>query len=261
MQEIPATTDEYLWRDAVRQCVADCVKRLVRSRKTARDKILVIYMNEEEDYACAQTVELGSHVRTYLELNMDYIFTDVTILKGRAPVKDLAIPVTRSIQIAVTPAENKSNTNATEDVTALDFCPACIRIHNGRGSIYGDKVVLQPLHDYSYNIGVGRHEEIGSQVRENHIAIIREPEDEKFEEYNRYVSRAHARIVFRKGKGWKLYAEERGLPTHRKKKTTELSRDTKVISLNDTGNGYRLRHGDHIILNKRVILKFELLRS
>lgn len=257
VEELRSPTDDYqMWRDQVRGRVARGIKRLVRNPKSARDKVLVICLGQDAVYEHARQQGLDSHLRTYIELSLGYQFSDVILQPGRAETHDVAVAVGPGVDMAVrSAAPVQTGVRAPAEPERI-YYPAVVSVYKGHGSLYQDKVHLVPKAGQRYNIGAGEYEVIeGSIVRENQIAVRTEPEDEKFEHFNKYVSRAHAHIVFKAGQGWKLYAEERGIPENGK--TTELSRDSRSHGLTHTGVGYRLRDGDKIVLNQHVILSFK----
>lgn len=257
IEELRSPTDDYqMWRDQLRGRVAGGIKRLVKNPKSVRDKVLVICLSQDAVYEQARQQGLDSYLRTYIELSLRYQFSDVILQPGRAETHDVAVAVGPEVDMAVRPAAPaRTGARAPAEPERI-YYPAVVSIHKGNGSLYQDKVRLVPKAGQRYNIGAGKDVVIdGSIVRENQIAIRIESEDEKFKDFNKYVSRAHAHIVFKAGQGWKLYAEERGIPENGK--TTELSRDSRSHGLTHTGVGYRLRDGDCIVLNQHVILSFK----
>lgn len=118
-----------------------------------------------------------------------------------------------------------------------------------------DSQEIQKIPDKRYNIGIGRFPKMpDGSFRENQIAIDDNQNLPQFEK-NKYVSRAHAHIVFSEEYGFLLYVEHGG--TRIAQKRTHVYRGDERIELNNTIIPEALRDGDCIVLSKCVRLLFK----
>ena len=255
---IDLTKDYVAGRDKIREAISRSLTKLVKSRRVAEGKALVIYIDDAYNYQMAVTGGLDEYIGTFIEANTGYEFKQYTLRLGKPEVHDVAIYVFPGISIALRMPANAPDTQNQQPVQQKVFYPAIVDVLPGRGSLKDDKPVeLLPVDGKIYNIGIGSIEVISNRnVRYNDIVVDNDVNCTMFK-YNKYVSRAHAHIVFRAGYGYYLYAEERGTPTYGKR--TEISRHhTKPIRLDSTRTGQLLQDGDSIILNGNVILTFKV---
>ena len=253
-------TDDYVaGRDKIRDAVIRNMARLVKSRRVAEGKALVIYMDDTYNYQMAVSGGLDEYIGTYIEANTDYGFRQYCIRLGKPEVHDVAVLICPGISMALRMPTASPDAQGPQPVQQQRvFSPAVVDVLEGRGSLKGGKPVeLMPEDGRIYNIGIGSVQVIKNRsVRYNDI-VIDDDESSPMFSFNKYVSRAHAHIVFRAGFGYYLYAEERGTPTYDKR--TEISRNqSKTIPLDSVRTGQLLQDGDSIILNGNVILTFKV---
>lgn len=241
-------------RDVLRDRIVSRLGKLVRRRQMAAEKALVIYIDDTYSYQQAVAYALANYMGTYIEANTDWQFKQVLVRLGKPEWNDVAVPVAAGFSMALRmPATARpDNAEVRYEAHRISY-PATVKVLDGHGSMLEDQVVLMPIDGKVYNIGIGRVMVVGSSVRNNDIPVSDDEHSPMFR-FNRYVSRQHARIVYRAGKGYYLFAEERGTPANGKR--TEISRDSGVIRLDSPRTGQLLRDGDCIVLNRNVILTF-----
>jgi hypothetical protein len=254
-QDIDLTADYVAGRDLVRDGITGSLGQLVKRRRAASGMALVIYLDDTYNYQMAVSGNLADYIGTFIEANTDYQFKQYLLRLGKPDIHDVAVKVLPGISIALRlPVEGRQE-DAVKPVERKVSYPAVIGVLDGYGSLSGGTVELLPIEGKVYNIGIGKVMVIGShKVRRNEIAVDDDAGHPMFM-HNRFVSREHARIIYRAGRGYYLYAEERGTPVYGK--YTEISRDTGVIRLDTPRTGQLLQDGDSIILNKKVILTFK----
>lgn len=255
---IDLTSDYVAGRDRIRDAVTRSLTKLVKSRRVAEGKALVIYLEDAYNYQMAISGGLDEYIGNFIEANTDYEFNQYLIRLGKPEVHDVAIHVLPGISMALRMPVSAQVNQSQQPAEHRVFYPAIIDVLKGRGSLKDNKPVeLLPENGKIYNIGIGCIEVIRNQnVRYNDIVVDNDENSPMFK-YNKYVSRAHAHIVFRTGYGYYLYAEERGTPTYGKR--TEISRHhTRPIRLDSPRTGHLLQDGDSIILNGNVILTFKV---
>ncbi len=130
----------------------------------------------------------------------------------------------------------------------------------GYGSIIGDCVNLdsQEIHRLPasrYNIGVGVQPRMSDgSHRVNQIAVNDDPASPDYEK-NKYVSRAHANIIYNDKYGFMLCVEMGGSRVAQKR--THIYRNGRQIELNNTLVPEQLYDDDYIVLSKHVHLLFK----
>ena len=134
----------------------------------------------------------------------------------------------------------------SEDIPAK----AQISIVNGSGTLLKPKYLLDAGKQQIYQIGRGKTDKTN---KENHIVISDDTADSMYDN-NKYVSRAHAQILFVSGKGFCLQSlndNNRTIVYRREKRIADL-RDVHSVSI-------PLQDGDRIELGKKVLLQFEII--
>lgn len=255
---IDLTKDYVAGRDNIRDAITRNLPKLVKSRRVAEGKALVICIDDTFNYQMAVSGGLDEYIGTYIEANTDYEFKQYAIRLGKPEVHDVALYVFPGISIALRMPVNSQDTQNQQTIQQRVFYPAVIDVLEGRGSLKDNKPVeLLPVNGKKYNIGVGSIQVIKNRnVRYNYI-VVDDNEKSPMFKFNKFVSRAHAHIVFRAGYGYYLYADERGTPTYNKR--TEISRNhIKPIRLDSPRTGQLLQDNDSIILNGNVILTFKV---
>ena len=135
---------------------------------------------------------------------------------------------------------------------------ARITIVEGKGSLLKEVYLLNSEDRKRYNIGVGTLPNIkGNGFRENHIAIDDNTTSSQYEN-NKYVSRAHAYIIFSEKDGFCLQVETGGSRVHGGR--TRIFRSEKTIEVDNVENYEPLQHNDIIELGKSVCLRFEEIK-
>lgn len=251
---IDLTADYVDGRDRLRDMIVLQLVKLAKRPRMAAGKALAVYLDDTYNYQQAVAFALGDYIGTYIEANSEWQFSQYQVRLGMPELNDVAVPVARGISIALRlPVTERDDTAGTVRMEHRVSYPAVIKVLDGHGSLLDPQVELLPIDGKVYNIGYGRVMVIGSKVRTNDIPVSDDQQSPMFR-YNRFVSREHARIVYKAGKGYYLFSHERGTPLHGKR--TEISRDSKVIRLDTPRTGQRLQDGDSIILNRNVILTF-----
>ena len=132
---------------------------------------------------------------------------------------------------------------------------AKISVIQGKGSLEQETYLLHSEERKKYNIGVGQFPTIKNNgFRENHIVIDENKTSPQYEN-NKYVSRAHAYIVFSETDGFCLQVEVGGCRTYGGR--TRIFRNEKTIEVDNLENYEPLQHDDIIELGKSVFLRFE----
>lgn len=124
---------------------------------------------------------------------------------------------------------------------------AKISIVAGSGSLVQDEYLLDAGEQHVYQIGRGKNDKTG---RINRIAI-KDNTDDPLYKNNRYVSSAHAAIVFTENEGFCLKS------LNANNRTIVYRGETKEADLKDLYSKSKpLQDGDRIELGKKVSLKF-----
>lgn len=180
-------------------------------------------------------------LRDKIMTELGVIFKDISISKEQSDDKETL----KGTGINYLFFTLREETKSCASITAL----------KGHGSLIGDVVKLYPKHNQVYLIGIGKQVETSNGVlRINNIAIDDNIKCQELEN-NKFVSRDHAHIQYKKSVGFVLYVDEGGTPL--KGKRTRVQRQGKVIDLgSDTNNGVPLMSGDIIELGKHVWLEF-----
>ena len=126
---------------------------------------------------------------------------------------------------------------------------AKISIAGGSGVLVRDEYLLDADNRQAYQIGRGEKDKAG---RKNHIALCDNAEN--LMHNNKYVSGAHARILFVANKGFCLKSLNAG------NRTIVYRDDSRAADLRDLHSVFGpLQTGDLIELGKKVLLKFEVV--
>lgn len=202
----------------------------------------------------------------------DYLFYDLLRLNGFK--EELTYRITEElgflfgyIEIS-SDSENWPNETNVMQSCYLSICPlrqdhcmlrAIISSVPGCGSIIGDSVILdsrdiKDLPQARYNIGAGVRPYMS---RQNQIAIDDNEHSPDYEK-NKYVSRAHAHILYSDTYGFMLKVEQGG--TRAAQKRTHIMRAGEKIELDNTLVSEPLKDGDNIVLSKNVYLLIKEIR-
>lgn len=246
----PATTG-YVYvelRDIIRDSVAKEFKRIVHKKKDTSDCTLVIYMPDKPMYECCQEA-LPEYIRDYLYLMTCHEVKECRIVCSEPLPTDVYTPLVHGVSMAIhMPVLRHSP--VVSNAISLE-----IRAMEGNGSLQNGPVLLPPVKDRIYNIGAGNVSCINRRlVRRNDVVIDDNP-DLPMYPLNKYVSRAHAHIVYKEGEGYYLYADQRG--TADAGKGLSLSRDNQSTEIS-LYCPQLLKDGDSIILSGKVILSVQL---
>lgn len=113
------------------------------------------------------------------------------------------------------------------------------------------------IHPGDHKIYIGREKRVRTAdgfFRENAIAFDGAASNDS----NKYVSRQHAHIEWKKDAGtFYLFADEGGIPPANKVKIRQ--QDGSVVKLQNTHIGHQLQEGDQVILGESALLKFSYL--
>lgn len=125
---------------------------------------------------------------------------------------------------------------------------ATIRIVAGSGSLEQHEYLLDANNRQTYQIGRGKSDRTG---RKNDI-VIRDNEDDLLYKNNRYVSSAHAELIFVGNRGFCLKS------LNKNNRTIVYRVGIRVADIKDLHSKYGpLQNGDRIELGKKVSLMFE----
>lgn len=137
---------------------------------------------------------------------------------------------------------------------------ANISVFGGKGSLLQKQYelsseTLEKERRKYYNIGRGEFPDVeGGSYRQNHIAI----DDKNNLEYNKFVSRAHARIGYAENVGFYLQVEMGG--SRLSGNRTRIFRGEDKIEVENIEVKEPLRDGDLIELGKAVVLKYNEIK-
>ena len=127
---------------------------------------------------------------------------------------------------------------------------AKISISHRSGSLLQNEYVLDATKQQIYQIGRGEKDKAS---RKNHIAISDNVNDVLYKN-NRFVSNAHAQIVFVENEGFCLKS------LNNKSRTIVYRRGNRIADIRDIYSTSKpLQDGDRIELEKTVLLKFEII--
>ncbi len=131
------------------------------------------------------------------------------------------------------------------------------RITAVRGELLNEPVILEPTDEEQFNIGRGEFPRLDTGIFHRNQIILTESDEPTEDSLNKYVSRAHAAILFYPAKGFALKVYPGGcfLTDNR----TRILREDTVIDVTNTALKYPLKHKDQLELGKNVVLLFEII--
>ena len=127
---------------------------------------------------------------------------------------------------------------------------ARISIADNSGSLFRPEYLLDAEMQQIWQIGRGEKDRTD---KKNHIAINDNEKDKRYEN-NKYVSSAHAQIIFLENNGFCLKSlndNNRNIVYRNEARISDLQ-DLRSVSV-------PLKDGDYIELGKKVLLKFEII--
>jgi hypothetical protein len=134
----------------------------------------------------------------------------------------------------------------------VNYTQAKISIFAGKGSLSNGACLLDADKQTRWNIGRGAL----NGYKENHIAI-EESKESPFYDFNKYVSRSHARIEFSAKTGFRLYVNIGG--RHQDDNRTRIIRNEQIVAdMNNELIPESLQHNDLIELSKSVVLQLQI---
>lgn len=211
------------------------------------DKILTIWIQDSLFFDLVNNDEFKEQLSSLLIDELDCAFASIIISSKALPEGQCFPEIVPRIYLQV----EKKDVNTKK---------AVISVVSDNGSLLQPEYVLdsEMLLASSlrgYNIGAGKQHLIeGYGFRENHIIIDDDVNSPQYEK-NRYVSRAHARIIYSVEEGFLLYAERGG--TRMVGKRTRIIRGNDKIELDNVMLPEPLQDGDIIELGKSVLLLFK----
>lgn len=138
----------------------------------------------------------------------------------------------------------------TKEKSLPQFLNAGVRVLNGEAE----------QDEYTFNsssgrITIGRGKKIQIEDGSFRINTIAFPPDSR-DDSNRYISRQHAHIEYNKNNSsFMLFADEGGVPPGNKVKIKSFA-GNEMIKLHSVEVGYKLQHGDQIIIGETAVLEF-----
>lgn len=248
----PGMSDYTGWMERVRDGIVRKLPSVVRKVSDYPDRNLLIYINEEGLLGQALEQRLDTYLNDWIELKTGSLMNAVKLHLGTPPAGLLTASVDTWVSIAV---ERKTDTPSagqgagqpvgisTETRAVVTVLRGCCAFSNGSVELVGSR------EDKTWNIGFGEFDDFGGRkVRMNQIALqYASPEGREKDPYP--VSRAHAHISYKPGKGFIFYVDSRGVT-----KWTAVQKGEKVHRVTNTIAGIILEDGDIIILNREMLL-------
>ena len=248
----PQIPDYTSWVAQVRDGIVKKLPAIVRKASDYPDRNLLIYVSDGGllEQACARSFD--NYINDWIGLKSDYLMNSVVLHPGTPPAGLLTADVDAWVSIAV---ERKAVTPPAQQGTEQPAvtCPemkAVITVLSGCCALSGGSVELAGSQDVkTWNIGFGEFNDFGGRkVRMNQIALqYANPEGHEKDLYP--VSRAHAHINYKPGKGFIFYADPRGARTR-----TAVQKGEKVQKVTNTMVDVILEDNDIIILNREMLL-------
>lgn len=212
-----------------------------------KGKNIRIWVDDSFTYELMDGFE--SELLTYLSVERGYVFGSVDIREGK-PMEESSSRIVKlgKVSVFVELKKKESGNNKARH--------ARISIYNGQGKLYKenyelscDNLVKDEMN--VYNIGRGEKPRVdGGGIRCNHIVI----DENECQEYNKYVSRAHAHIGYSETIGFYLQVEYGGSRISGSR--TRIFRGNEKIELDNTLTKEPLHDGDLIELGKSVMLVY-----
>lgn len=242
------STDSIERKHKLMRLVADVLANTYKGQTCHfEDKILTIWIQDSLFFDLVNNDEFKEQLSSLLIDELDCAFASINISSEALPEGQCFSEIAPRIYLQV--EKKKVNTKK-----------AVISVVSDNGSLLQPEYVLDAEMLLAsllrgYNIGAGRQHLVeGYGFRENHIIIDDDVNSPQYEK-NRYVSRAHARIIYSVEEGFLLYAERGG--TRMAGKRTRIIRGNNKIELDNVILPEPLQDGDIIELGKSVLLLFK----
>ena len=242
------STDSIERKHTLMRLVADVLANTYKGQTCHfEDKILTIWIQDSLFFDLVNNDEFKEQLSSLLINELDGAFASINISSEVLPEGQCFSEIAPRIYLQV----EKKEVNTKK---------AVISVVSDNGSLLQPEYVLdsEMLLASSlrgYNIGAGKQHMVeGYGFRENHIIIDDDVNSPQYEK-NRYVSRAHARIIYSVEEGFLLYVERGG--TRMAGKRTRIIRGHDKIELDNVILPEPLQDGDIIELGKSVLLLFK----
>lgn len=252
-KEIKPLEDSVKTRENIKKSTLSLLNALFLSNQENCNTISLIVWLDTDNFTFNSYSDLTGELETYWNIENGYEFEKVELKQGKPEDEHNA----RKVEIDSNAISIYLEERKTVIVEETKKKKACVYVFGGKGSLLRDKyelsseVLVKENRKY-YNIGRGEFPEMEQgNYRQNHIAI----DDKSDIEYNRYVSRAHARIGFSKNIGFYLQVEIGG--SRLSGNRTRILRNDNKIEVENIDVKEPLHNGDFIELGKAVVLKYE----
>ena len=196
--------------------------------------------------------DFGNELENYWMVESGYMFDRIELKHGKPENEQDARKVDVNIGSISFYIQEQEINPVNEHIVKR----ASISIFGNKGSMLKEEYelsseVLEKERRKYYNIGRGEFPDVeGGSYRQNHIAI----DDKNNLEYNKFVSRAHARIGYAENVGFYLQVEMGG--SRLSGNRTRIFRGEDKIEVENIEVKEPLRDGDLIELGKAVVLKY-----
>lgn len=234
------------WQQKIRDAVISRLPDIVRKESTYPEKLLKVYIDDIGLFIQAKDNALDTYLDDSIVEYKNFRFYNLSLCQGTPPVGMMQAKVNSRVCITV---ERKETKQEKKDETVKIPSKAVITVLSGQCVLKDGSVELIGNNEQTWNIGFGEFSDFGGRiVRRNQIALqYAKPEGRENEPYP--VSRAHAHILYKPGKGFIFLVDPRG-----ESQRTAVQKGEKIYKLTNRKASIKLDDDDIIILNREMLL-------